>query len=150
MSRKAYEQSLPEPKEIKELSKRTLSWLQETLTPQTESLNQETFRKVLLNLMTLMLLRNAIRLGKTSLFRTENLNHSNCSQSLGMFCLELAPEGLLSIRKGPGERKRLAEIKKLLMKTHKNFHCEGIKWQAVSETEMKLLRLFANLRQKMN
>ena len=150
LSRKAYEQSLPEPKEIKELSKRTLSWLQETLTPHTESLNQEAFRKVLLNWMTLMLLRNATRLGTISLFRTEYLNHSHYSQSLGMFCLELAPEGLQSIRKVPGERKRLVEMEKLLMKTHKKFYCEGIKWQAVSETEMKLLRLFANLRPKMN
>ena len=150
LSRRAYEQSLPEPSEIKELSKRTLSWLQETLTPQTDSLDQETFRKKLLNLMTLMLLRNATRLGTISLFRTEYLNYSHYSQSLGMFCLELAPEGLQGIHKGPGERKRLAEMEKLLMKTHKNFYCEGIKWQAVSELEMELLRLFANLRQKMS
>ena len=41
------------------------------------------------------------------------LTHSHYSQSMDLFCLELAPAGLESIRKGPEERKRLAEMEKL-------------------------------------
>ena len=150
ISQKADANTLPQVQDVLLMRNRMLEYLEATLKEDTTELAEDDFRTVTLNLVGLMILRNNSRAGTVSLFRTEFLENYYYSESLQLYAIELAPKGLENIKKGPGERERIAALQKILEKTHKNFYCEGIKVQALTEREMIVFQRFARVRQQMN
>ena len=99
--------------------------------------------------MALIFFRNSSRCGTISLFRTEFLESGHVDEDLKLLAIELAPKELHEMRKGPGERKRIREMQKILERTHKNFWCEGVKVQVITEKERQLIDECALLRTKL-
>ena len=141
--------SLPQPKEVRLLREKILEYLKKKLSEDLTDILESEFRTLTYNIMAILTLRNSARSGTISLFRTEFLDNRDFCESLQLYAIELAPKELNDLRKGPGERKRIEEMQKMLQRTHKNFYCEGVKMQALSAEEMQIVDDFAKLRQKL-
>ena len=141
--------SLPQPKEVRLLREKILEYLKKKLSEDLTDILESEFRTLTFNIMAILTLRNSARSGTISLFRTEFLDNRDFCESLQLYAIELAPKELNDLRKGPGERKRIEEMQKMLQRTHKNFYCEGVKMQALSAEEMQIVDDFAKLRQKL-
>ena len=141
--------SLPNPKEIDVLRKRIMEYLEKKFQENLQGIRPDEFRTLTYNLMALIFFRNSSRCGTISLFRTEFLENRHVDENLKLCAIELAPKELHEMRKGPGERKRIQQMQKILERTHKNFYCEGVKIQVITDKEMQLIDEFALLRIKL-
>ena len=138
--------SLPEPKEVFQLRERILAFLEESLKESNTDVAEDDFRRLINNLIALVVFRNSHHSGTVSLFRTEYLQNRHESENRKLYAIELAPKDLAEVKKGPGERARIQKIQEALERTHKNFYCEGVKVLGFSDQEMSLLDRFAKLR----
>ena len=141
--------SLPNPKEIDVLRKRIMEYSEKKFQENLQGIRPDEFRTLTYNLMALIFFRNSSRCGTISLFRTEFLENRHDDENLKLCAIELAPKELHEMRKGPGERKRIQQMQKILERTPKNFYSEGVKIQVITDKEMQLIDEFALLRTKL-
>ena len=137
---------MPEPKEVFQLRERILAFLEESLKESNTDVAEDDFRRLINNLIALVVFRNWCRSGTVSLFRTEYLQNRHESENRKLYAIELAPKDLAEVKKGPGERARIQKIQEVLERSHKNFYCGGVKVLGFSDQEMSLLNRFAKLR----
>ena len=117
---------------MKELREKVDKYSREKLSEPLQPRPENEFNLVLVNVIMMLVLRNASRSGTISAMRSEyileeNIIHGKVNSNI--VAIQFAPEEVLGARKGPGEREGLATILKILGRSHKNFHCQGIKYK---------------------
>ena len=134
--------------QVLELKNAVTSYLNNKLTDDVEELDTNEFTHVIMNLITMIILRNASRSGTITTMRTEYVEDQNLtySQNTDRVAMEFAPKSVITARKGPGERERFKKILNLLQHSHKNFFCQGIRFQVVKKSELNLNLKFRDLR----
>ena len=117
--------------QVLELKNAVTSYLNNKLTDDVEELDKNEFTHVIMNLITMIILRNASRSGTITTMRTEYVEDQNLtySQNTDRVAMEFAPKSVITARKGPGERERLKVVKK---------------------SELNLILKFRDLREKMS
>ena len=143
---------LPTIEEVKKLNNAVVAYLESKLKDEVQELDRKDFTLVIMNLVAMIIFRNASRSGTVTTIRTDYLDESNLiySTAADRVAIQFAPKSVMSARKGPGERERLQKIVKLLEKSHKNFFCDGIRFQVVKTSELKLILKFKDVRTKMD
>ena len=89
------------------------------------------FKIVIMNLMSLIYFRNVSRQGTVALIRTQYIGKAVFKPEKQLRQIQLAPKEVFELRKGKGEKERIAEVMAIVSKSHKNFHVEGVKYQVM-------------------
>ena len=142
---------LPSKEQLTELKSAIMTYLHSKLNENVEELGANDFNTVIMNLVAMIILRNASRSGTITTMRTEYVEPENLTyaKDIDRVAMQFAPKSVITARKGPGERERLQKILQMLKQSHKNFFCDGIRYQVVKKSEMNLILTFKAIREKM-
>ena len=124
--KKAAGNVLPKPTELNQLRNKVMLYLNEKLKSTSNPVNKTEYYQTCCCLVALIIFRNSSRSGTVTCFRMDYWHSLRWNDSLKLYTVELAPEEIINVKGGAGERHRMAALEKVMIVMMDYWH--SLRW----------------------